>query len=206
MAYYEKAKELLYAHIDVETNIKKSKDFKSEFVPNSNHLEGLSDQDQRELTFTGYLKAIDPISYSVILCQIDPNTRSIVSNILILGRNICDIHQSTHSLDQDFLSRADVASYCDNYLSSLNDHPYFCRSSTSLSGEELHDSQTRIISWLTKYRIPIELDEKTQELIVAESVRIKPPYKHETDFICPTRVVLKRIKHIVDMSFKEKSE
>uniref|UniRef100_A0A6G1SDS3 AD domain-containing protein n=1 Tax=Aceria tosichella TaxID=561515 RepID=A0A6G1SDS3_9ACAR len=202
MAHYEKAKELLYTHVNVETNIKKSKDFTSDFLLHSKHLDESTIPDKRRLTFTGYLKAIDPISHSVILCQIERETRSI-NNILILGRNICDIHQSTSDPDQDYLSKEDVANYCDNYVSSLNNHPYFCKPSTSLTSQELIESQTRIVSWLKKYRIPIELDEKSQELVVAECVRIKPPYKHESDFICPTRVVLKRIKNIVDMSLSQ---
>jgi hypothetical protein len=192
MAHYEKAKELLFKRVDVETNVKKSKDFSSDF----------SSHDGKQLIFTGYLKTVDPISHSVILCQPDTDDKSIAKNILILGQNICDV-RSTLDSNPKSLTEVDLKALITNeHAIKLGNHPYFYKSAArqNLTEQELIATQAKVISWFKKYRIPIVLDDQSQELIVADCVRIRPPYEHETDYICPTRVVLKRIKYIVDIS------
>ena len=188
---YERAKLLLFHHVDVVTNIKRARDFGvSDFVPPY--------EQQEPLTYSGYLKVIDPISKSVILAKTDGI--SVTGNVLILGQNICDILQSEWGR-KTHIDPLTVERILENDSQiKIATHPYFHRPQTrdNLSPEELQKIQKSIMDWFKKYFIPIELNSVTQELIVAESVRIRPPYEHESDYISPTRVALKRIKYLVD--------
>lgn len=200
MALYEKAKQLLYQLVVVETDVRQTKDFASSFLADGN-IEQISTKDGKlNLAFNGYLKTIDPISHSVILCHL--TGESIVDSLLILGRNIRDIRLSK-ILNRNSLTVCDFEQLVErDQQAKLRNHPYFCKPPTNqpLDPEELTLSQARIINWFNKYRVPIKLIEDTQELLVADCVRIKPPYLHESDYICPTRVILRRIKYMVDLT------
>lgn len=183
------AKKLLYHFVHTHTNIRRTKDFTSQFA---------SDAAGGNLILTGYLKTIDPISHSVILCLIDEQTGLVSDNILILGQNISDIKlaDNGNKIDckrvKDFI---DIDSH-----EKLKHHPYFQRpTKPTLTRQELSLLQGRIIEWFTKWRVPIELNEETQELVV-KSVRIRPPYEHEADYVAPSRILLRGIKHMVDQS------
>lgn len=190
-----KESNLIYHHVNIITKLKKSSHFKSDFLDYSdcdnNH--GV----QQNLVFSGYLKTIDPISRSVILAIIDTTNNTVKSNILILGQNIDTISKS--SGDSLIPKKVETIFKLDN-LNKLASHPYYKRDTTKyqLTDEELVDLQNEIISWLKKNRIPVEFDQLTNNIIVNDIVRIKAPYEHITDYICPTRIVLKRIKHIID--------
>lgn len=190
----EKAYKLQYHHVIVSTNVERSKNCSIKFVKTSS-------EPGEKLEFFGYLKVVDPISKSAILCQIKEET--VVDNILILGHVIIDI-QLSGELDEiptDNVSRiVQQASQ-----TKIQTHPYFARNTTDRhTSEDLIRRKREIIDWLKRNRIPVEQDcANNADLLIADSVRLKPPYQYDSDYICPTRIVLKRLKHIVDSMPKE---
>lgn len=203
MSFYDKAKRLLYQYVDVQTNIKKDSNFQSEFIiPLGLELRNCDDNltDVKQLIYSGYLKAIDPLSKSTILCLVNSDNLNITSNLLILGHTISDIRCSAY-IKPDNVDPGAIQELIESDSQvKLAKHPYFYRPETehTLSQDELIGIQKSIIAWLEKYRIPVELNENNAELVVANSVRVKPPYNHESDYICPTRIVLQRVKRIID--------
>lgn len=183
---------LMFKFVTVRTNIRRTKDFESDFSIDKPEFPN-GTNNQTLLTYSGYLKAFDPITKSAILCSIENN--KVINNILILG----------HSIDQIQLKQNDK--YCNearqiieaDSIEKSSQHPYFHRPGVnSITDEELLKRREDIISWLKKNRIPMEVNQDTSEIIIAESARVRPPYEHEIDYICSTRIVLTRLKHIID--------
>lgn len=192
---FEECVKLLYKHVDVSTDIKQARDFESSFVTNRT-----SDNKSSEilLTFSGILKVIDPITGSTILCCIEEDR--VTDNILILGHCITDIKLSPLEPYQKTCQ-----SICDiiesDTQAKLKHHPYFNRPETysSLTPKQTVERRDSIQAWLSKNRITASINEETNEIVVAERARIRPPYEHESDFVCPTRIVYKRLKRIISM-------
>lgn len=183
---------LMYECVDVLTNIDRARDFDCPFAPR-NYLKA-QDEGREKLVYSGYLKAIDPITKSVILCNL--KDKALCQNILILGRHIVDITKSDYSIDS--LATEEVQTIIQNDSSRrLKDHPFHRKEHPSLTEAELSDRCDEIMRWLSKNRIPAGRCGK--DIVVAETVRIKPPYEHVTDYICPTRIILDRLKRIIEL-------
>lgn len=182
---------LHYHYVKVSTNIKRSSEFKSNFSPSID-----CDIETSLLIYTGYLKVIDPISKSIILSLIDIPNGIVMNNILILGQHVREVTKlednGNHELVRDILER--------DSCEKVANHPYYKRNSSRLvlSKGELKLRQDEILSWLKLNRIPSKLDASSEDLVIADSVRIKPPFEHKSDYICPTGVILKRVKHLID--------
>lgn len=193
---------LHYHNVEVLTDLKKSSEFTSDFcIPNSSDSKRTSNQ---ILVYAGYLKAIDPITKSIILTAIDEASNRVLKNILILGQHVVSVHEVEtnvpvtkvkYILEQDSQEK-------------VKSHPFYQRETEIdlLSPDQLKSRQEEILNWLKLNRIPTVLDELSNDLIIADSVKIRPPYQHVSDYICPTQVVLKRIKHIIDQRPKEIAE
>lgn len=212
MNLHEAAK-LLYNHIDVITTIKRGRDFQSEFLREckiSANCDDNSDQNKsHELVYTGYMKAIDPLTKSIILCTIEDN--QITNNILILGHNIYNIQLSAvNNNPNNVVPPSEVKQIIETDTSAkIANHSFFYRpenTKISLSKDELIERRDEILDWLKKNRIPVSINKETNEVIIADSVRVRAPYEHESDYICPTRIVLKRIKQIIDSRAKSKQD
>lgn len=184
---WENSSQLIYHHVKVKTKVNKP----AEFVSNEFFY---SDDRFKNLIYTGYLKALDPITKSAILCIID--NKAVTKNILILG-HIIDKIQLSHEENAIPTIEVQQILQADTQLRQAG-HPYFNQKASPITEEEQHKRRDEILSWLAKNRIPAVLDEATDDIIVADSVRIKAPYEDATDYSCPTRVVLKRIKQIVE--------
>lgn len=190
---WSRVSELLYHHVEISTTIKiniGAQDVRTEFLFVDDNLL----HNEQKLVYTGYLKALDPITKCAILCAIDCDT--VTNNILILGQVIDKIQLSCSS---DTISASEVEQTIqkDN-LSRQANHPYFVQKKSSTTKEELQNRRDDILEWLSRNRIPATLNEDGEEIIIADCVKLRPPYEESTDFICPTRVVMKRIKQIVD--------
>lgn len=190
---WDRASELLHQHVVVTTTVKikpGSQDVQPEFLKIDNKL---LDQ-ERKLMYTGYLKALDPITKCTILCSIDRG--AISNNILILGNNIDEIRISC---TPEVISTTEVERIIKvDTLNRQSKHPYFAQRISSLTAEELHRRRDDILEWLARNRIPAILNQDGNEIVIADSVKLKAPYESSSDYICPTRVVLKRVKQIVD--------
>lgn len=185
--------ELLYQHVVVISTVKikaGTQDVHPEFLEVDNKL---LDHEQN-LVYTGYLKTLDPITKCTILCSIECGT--VTNNILILGHIIDEIKISCN---QETISTSEVEQIIkSDTLKRQSNHPYFAQKISSLTTEELHRRRVDILEWLARNRIPARLNQDGNEIIIADSVKLKPPYDSSNDYVCPTRVVLKRIKQIVD--------
>lgn len=196
MDLISKATSAIYQKVIVVTNIKKGHESGLNSMPEA--VKSFIDPSPGLLTYEGYLKAVDPLSASIILCSIDDRTKSISHNVLILSHVITDIipRHGTSKIEASVVEEIVER----ERSSALAGHPYFHRTGVkqTVTDEELRCIQESITSLFQRYRVPIRLEKSNQELIIADSVRVKPPYNHESDYICPTRVILQRIKHMVD--------
>ena len=187
------AKQLLYSYVDVVTTIGAGLRLDSKFL-------SANAQQQQSLIYSGYLKAFDPVTSSSILCLIEDNI--VRRNLIVLGCNIIDIIPSLTTVNKLSPTEAGAIIELDSQTKAAR-HPFYQRTSQSgaglvtLEGETLVEVRDEIVDWLKVNRLPVSVDEQTHEIQVAGSIRINPPYEHETDFVCPTRVVFKRIKHII---------
>lgn len=182
--------DLLYHHVIVLTKVNRAKDCSINF-------DGTSEKLGKVLEFTGYLKVVDPISKSVILCQI--KDEFIVNNALILGHVISSIQVST-MLDAIPTSVVSKIIQEDSSI-KFEAHPYFegRRKNQLLSSEVINRRGDEIIEWLRKKRIPARRDCVDNSIIIADSVRLKSPYESPCDYTNhKNMVVLKRLKNIVD--------
>lgn len=192
---YENSIKLLYEHVVVITTIKRTPEF--DFA--SAHFYRIHRRHQDEfLAFVGHLKVVDPVSESIILCHISAD-RKITKNILILS----------HSIDRIELS---VEKICDIPKSEVRDiiqaenakkiasSPFFERVKNEdvANCEEIIQKIQDIVDWLTASRIPHEVNCDTSEIIIGDVARIRPPYDHESNYVCPTRTMLKRVMYIVN--------
>lgn len=193
--------ELLYKNVEVITTIKmniKSEDPRPAFLHIKNDLSVV----EKRLVYKGYLKAFDPISKSTILCSIDKET--VINNILIIGQIIDEINLA---LEPGAISPSKVEQVVQaDTLRRQTGHPFFIHRTSIITKEELLERRDEILKWLGKNRIPAKMNQDELEIIIADSVKLRPPYENSTDYICPTRVVLKRIKQIVDNREKVKKE
>lgn len=183
---------LLYNHVNVATSVSKGRDRTSSF---------LIEDANKELTFSGYLKVYDPISGSIVLCHISEG--KVAKNILILGCNISAINQTPESASH--LQPIDVRRIIElDRQAKVAHHPYFQRSHSLEEQSTIHNHRNieklrdEIVGWLRENRLTVTTHEPSNDIIVADRIRIRPPYKHESDFVCPTNIVLKRIQHIIN--------
>lgn len=196
---YGKSVKLLHHHVIVKTTVKRGPDFISPFAL-SNQQANNNKNTSETLQFAGYLKVLDPISNSAILCLIDDDYH-IKENLLILGQNIDLIEPSQSS--QETLSVARVRDIIEtDSAKKLSSLPFFQRLNNkdelNINKEEISKKGREIADWLSANRIPHQLNADTFEIIIGEMARLRPPYEHESNYICPTRIMLKRIMHIVD--------
>lgn len=184
-----RAYDLLYHHVSVLTTVRQTKDCSINYTT-------ISDEPGEFLEFTGYLKVVDPISKSVILCQVEEGT--IVNNVLILGHVINTIQISTKP---DSIPVSVVSGIIQkDSLTKLKAHPYSKGEAANslVKSETIDKREEAIIKWLKKNRIPAKYDGVNSCILIADCVKLKPTYQFLSDYICPNRIVLKRLKHIVD--------
>lgn len=184
---------LQYCHVRLQTNITRGGDFTSPFLYSSIH----SHPDTKLLHYRGYLKFFDPETASIFLCNI--KDKQVVDNILIFGHTIKSIEADEY--DDLLLDPEEVEAIINADTDKrIVNNQFFNKNinRTTLSESELNSRQNEIVSWLRINRIPIRIDEVTGDLIVAEMIKIKPPYEFDSDYVCPTRLILKRMKNIVD--------
>lgn len=181
--------DLIYHHVSVSTVVERAKDCSINFPTTL-------DEPGKFLEFTGYLKVVDPITKSAILCQIEDET--IVNNVLILGHVINSIQISSKP---DAISASVVSRIIQKDSSiKFEAHPYSKGKADDrlVRSEVITWRQGAIIEWLEKNRIPAKHDSANNCILIADCVRLKPPYQFLSDYVCPNRIVLKRLKHIVD--------
>lgn len=189
----------MFHHVDITTNIDRAQDFDCPFAP-KNRLESRGGRNTK-LVYSGYLKAFDPITKSVILCNLQG--KALCQNIIILGRHIVSITKSDNSTDS--LPVEEIQSIIEKDSSHrLVNHPFHRKGTSSLTEAELSDRCDEIIKWLIKNRIPAE--RCGNDILVAETVKIRPPYEYVTDYVCPTRTILDRLKRIIGMRPKIESD
>jgi len=183
---------LIFCHVDIITNVKVGREFTSEF---SRSLPG------ETLVYSGYLKTFDPITGSVVLSLVQDE--KIVANTLILGDTVSDIVESTDKDPYDY-SPDVIEKIFEANNKRLAEHPFFKRSECTQqkfddqSNNDMVELRDEITAWLKENRIPVESDERTHVITVGGCVKIREPYEHESDYVCPTQVVLKRLKYLVD--------
>lgn len=177
---------LLYTSVKVITKLQRSDNLKSSF---------LCELDvQNKLIYCGYLKAYDPLTKSIILCHIKND--KVTDNILILSHAVDTIISNESDKDQgldhtrvEAIIISDLANKCKYNLE---------RKTVELSDEDSVKKASDIIDWLSKNRIPAHVEEGSNEIIIADDIRVLSPYKDIQDYKCPTRIILKRIKTIID--------
>lgn len=189
---FDEIAKLQYHHVNVITSIREGRDLKSEFTQSNFKSIKPDDKIDNHVVFVGYLYIIDPITKATILCLIEEE--KVVKNIIISGHSIFQIIASS---DNNTLPSNEVKRIIarDRKLKS-EAHQHSITDSTS--DEEILRRRDSIVTLLSSHRIPIRVEPESNVIVVADSARLKPPYKHEFDYICPTRIVLKRIKHLVD--------
>lgn len=183
---------LMYNYVNILTNINRARDFDCPFAQQD--FTRTQDEGQQRLIYSGYLKAFDPITKSVILCNL--KNKAVCQNILILGRHIVNITKSEDSINN--LPTEQIQSIIqDDSTRRLKNHPFHRKEDSDLTEAQLSDRCDEIIKWLEKNRIPAE--RCGNDIVVAGTVRIRPPYEHVTDYICPTRTILDRLKRIIGL-------
>lgn len=186
---------LLYHLVEVTLTVKISGQHKSLFVAPSTTL-GIEKDCDPKLIYRGYLKAYDPVSKSVILCLIQDGL--MLENMMVLGYYIDKLRISGQP---SALSPQDVQNIIEQNLSSKYTHnSKSVHDGLSQSNQDpgLVERSDRTLQWLLKNRIPARLEPSDGSIIIADSVRLKSPYKSSSDYVCPNRIVLKRIKRIVE--------
>lgn len=174
----------LYRNVVVTLRVDRTREYKSEF---------LSHVTTNNLAYSGYLKAFDPITKSVILCSIKDS--KVDKNILIIGHNIESIRVS----NEDLLPLNVVEQIIvDNRNEQLNKQADLFSKTDRLSAGQLEERRLEILSWLEQNRIPAVSEPSTNDIIIGDCVRIKSPYENAADYVCPTRVILKRIMKLLE--------
>lgn len=158
-----------------------------------------------DLIYVGYLKALDPLTKSVILCSIKDNI--VVDNLLVPGQNIRTISKTNLDSGEVALSRDIVSKIlAEDTNKKLKECPYYRSNIIESHKQELNVLKRGedIVSWLTKNRIEAKIDKDTRAIIIANSVRLDYPYMNDSDYTCPTRIVLKRLQKIIHINEAEK--
>lgn len=182
----------LFRYVLVETKIRRKGELSLPLV--WQRLDG--NFDDAHLSYTGYLKALDPISGSVAICDIVDE--QVTHSMLIFGHNIASI---SYKDDENLLQPASVKDIIETHnVRLLSDCPFFMNENLGPmpSEENLAKRKDRIIEFIKANRISVAFNELDRSITVAESVIIKPPYKRDSDFICPTKLIKRRIKTIID--------
>lgn len=184
--------QLLYHRVRVLTKISKSINYVSSFASSTTDLNGL-------LIYIGYLKAFDPLTNSAILCSIIDG--KVDENIIILGHIIETIELDIQNKEYGYIDasnveeiiKIDTSKKCEN-------HPYFKNKINSIESnvDQLDNRCHQIIKWLNKNRIDAHVDQNTKNIVIADLITLRSPYVHVSDYICPTRIILKRVKNIID--------
>lgn len=185
---YDSVLKQQYKYVDVVTTLNPVPKIKLKF----------QNKQYDKLVYSGYLSVVDPVSKSVILCSID-DKRSITQSILVIG-NIID--QVIESKDGQLIFRDEVGAIIERDRSQkVQLHPYYRRNEDAceLTREEIIERRNEIVDWLRKNRLEVELDSSDDTIIVLDKlVRIKAPYSHSSSYVCPTRVILNRVQHIIN--------
>lgn len=179
-----------YSYVTVRTRIKKRADSSSLFILQD------GDSDNLYLSYRGYLKALDPVTRTVVLCYI--KDEEVVETVFIFGHNIISVECECDekNLIPPHIVKRTIEDQSKKLLVAC---PFFLNldASSNLTEEDLKQRKDKIISCIKANRIPVALDRLDETIVIADSVKIKPPYAHDSNFICPTRLILKRIKAIV---------
>lgn len=184
---------LLYTNVKVITKLRQSFESRSPFLVKAD----VGD----ELAYSGFLKAYDPLTKSVILCHIKNDI--VTENIIILGHTIesvvshdqIDQDQILHPSKTEKILIEDILNKCRNN-SELE--------STKLSNEDIRRRRSEIVEWLTKNRIPVKIEDTSSDILIVDDIRVQSPYENISDYKCPTRIILKRIKNIIDSRNKHR--
>lgn len=180
--------DLMFSHVTVETLVKRSNDFTSDFSS------GNADSEET-LCYNGHLKAADPISGSVVLCDIDRETNRVIKSIMIIGNVIDNVKPSSQiCIPKEIVLRAiELERQC------LARAPYFRKNLQDLTRDQIIERRDEIMSWLQSCFVHVEHDDSTNEISISSTkIRVRPPYERDSDYICPTRIVLQRFKGLID--------
>lgn len=154
-----------------------------------------------QASHTGYLKVVDPISMSMILCDIEDS--KVTKNILVLGHGIIGVERTNipNSLKPDEVAILVEADGRDR----LGTNPFFAEKykDHNLTEEKLRARRDRIENWFKASRIPIEVHPVSNEIIVATTVRIRPPYDSPKDYVGSTSTITKRIIYLVKLALAD---
>lgn len=129
----------------------------------------------------GYVKTVDPISESIVLVLFEDEKPKMLH--VVMGHAVNSVTVVT-----------DASPAEKEQLENL-----FMPARQALSAEQLRERKEKVRSWMCVNRIPVA--ESAQEpgvLIIADSVRLLPPYGPE-DFQCTNSLVLGKIRGMVSL-------
>ncbi|XP_064484725.1 gem-associated protein 6-like [Ornithodoros turicata] len=125
--------------------------------------------------YAGYVKTIDPVSESVILVLFEndkPKTLRVIMGHCV--KSITVVEEATSEQRQQ--------------LENL-----FVPHCEQLSTEQIKERRDKLLSWLRINRLPVKQDpENTNQLVIADSVIISPPYT-AVDCQCTNEIVLGKV-------------
>lgn len=177
---------LLYTNVKVKTKLKRPHVFNNPFLCNTDDIS--------TLVYSGYLKAYDPLTNSTILCHIVGG--NVTENVIILGHTIDSV---THYVDSTnpSINRSEVETIViQDTLNRCKNNPYYSDKNSTITEANIRGDE--IVNWLNKNRIPAYIEESSKDIVISDSIRLQQPYEHISDYRCPTRIILKRIKTIID--------
>ncbi|XP_015790831.1 gem-associated protein 6-like [Tetranychus urticae] len=124
----------------------------------------------------GLVKAIDPLSGTIVLLHCDEADPSKVTDIrIITGHSIEEVNieadQNSNQLVADILKEKEF------------------------DENELQDRKEKLIDWFKKNRIPI-VEKENKDLVVASVITIKPPYRKD-DCSSSNVMVIRRIQDLM---------
>jgi len=128
----------------------------------------------------GTVYTVDPVSESVVLAS-DTTEEDKLELKLILGHAIRSMSQAK-----------------DSSVSQLGlENLFIPKEQKGLSEQDLKKLQERLRSWLLKNRLPVLIDrEEPEVLVVADILRIQPPYSADS-CQCTNEIVLGRIQGLI---------
>ena len=157
--------------------------------------------DENNVSFVGYLKTVDPETEAAILVCIKDGL--VLRSMLVLGHCIKSItlladeknDSASSQMIKDIIEKDDKVG-ASNYVTLS-----ICQDESTR--EYLANLKEPIKNWLTKNKIPVRTQDGTDNLIIANCVILKPPFTDECNYICPNRIVLYRIKSIIDQFIEQ---
>lgn len=151
------------------------------------------------LAYYGYLNAYDPVTGSTILSHL--NLTGITRSVLIPGKRIQSITADSEVNRQEFIHQSTNAKLSIEIERNqkLKLHAHNAKQHETFdNGFQEYKSAEQIFNWLELNKLPVSLEKNTNTILVSDCIKIRPPYRNDCDYSCPTGIVLSRIKKIVD--------